>query len=310
MRARILLIVCLLLMAGLSVAGWFIYREYLSEKQVTFQLKVDTYVGRSGLEIELLADGQRLPSLPLDNRLELPSRKFRRYNLHALPELTGRVRLPCGWRDLSVKVSKAPTEEEYKAARKQGEALPVAVQLTHSGTAPADFDLLVDNRGGAPAKLSIGQLTVTLAANKADELSLPAPDCKEGAAVKLNGQEVGSVPVMEPDPNRQISYYSLGAPDDMIEKDQAVVFFLDTTGQRCYRLAEKNYSPAGSSPYGGFWAGPADPIYLRRKFLYRLPPTQIDYFFEKAPDQITVSYTSDYKPDLEIRNEFVEVPCR
>ncbi|MGH9779522.1 MAG: hypothetical protein ACRD5I_14035, partial [Candidatus Acidiferrales bacterium] len=142
------------------------------------------------------------------------------------------------------------------------------------------------------------------------EIGLAAPDCPEGTTVRLNEQEIGSVPVLEPDPNRQVGYYSLGTPDDFIEKDQAVVFFLDTTGQRCYRLTEKNYSPPGVTPFGGFWAGPSDPVYLRRKFLYRLPPTQIEYFMEKAPEQITVNYTADYKPDLEMRNEFVEVPCR
>lgn len=310
MRARILLIVCLLLMAGLSVAGWYIYREHLSEKQITLQLMVDGYLGSGDREVELLADGQPLPPLPPDNRIELPSRRFRRFSLHALPELTGRVRLPCGWRDVTVKVTKAPTEEEYQAARQQGGALPVGVQVAHTGTTPATWDLFVDNRGGTVAKLAIGQMTVTLPANKAEELGLPAPDCPQGTLVKLNGQEVGSVPILEPDPSRQVSYYSLGTPEDMVEKDQAVVFFLDTTGQRCYRLAEKNYSPPGAVPFGGFWAGPADPIYLRRKFLYRLPPTQIDYFMEKAPDQITVSYTADFKPEVEMRTELVEVPCR
>jgi len=310
MRARILLVVCLLLMVGLSVAGWYIYREYLSEKQITFQLKVDSYPGVEALELELLSDGQPLGPLPLDRKVELPSRKFRRFSLHAIPELGARVRLPCGWREMTIKVTKAPTLEEFREARKSGEALLVVVRLEYTGAEPATFDLFVDNRGGPAARLAVGQMTVTLPANKAEEIGLAAPDCPEGTTVRLNEQEIGSVPVLEPDPNRQVGYYSLGTPEDMIEKDQAVVFFLDTTGQRCYRLTEKNYSPPGVTPFGGFWAGPSDPVYLRRKFLYRLPPTQIEYFMEKAPEQITVNYTADYKPDLEMRNEFVEVPCR
>jgi len=311
MRARILLIAGLLVFVGVSVGGWFVYREFLGEKQVVFELRVEDLLAGQGLEVELRADGQPLPPLPPERRLSLPSRRFRRFSAQAVPELTGRVRLPCGWREISVKVGKPPTAEEFRAARRQGEPLKLSAQLSHVGEAPATFHLYLDNRGGAAAELALGEHRVTLPADRTDELEVVAPDCSEGTRVKLNGQEIGKVPVGQPNPNRQLTYYSLGTPDDSIEGDNAaVVFFLDASGQRCYRLTEKNYSPGGSSPFGGFWAGPADPVYLRRKFLHRLPPTQIDYYFEKAPDQITVSYTSDFKPDVEIRNEFVEVPCR
>jgi len=312
MRARILQIAGVLALVGVSVGGWFVYREYLSEKQVVFELSVEDLLGGSqGLEVALSADGQPLPPLPPERRMSLPSRRFRRFSAQAVPELTGRVRLPCGWREISVRVGKPPTVEEFRAARRQGEPVRLSAQLSHKGAEPATFHLHLDNRGGAPARFTVGELTLMLPADKTDEIEVPAPDCAEGTGVKLNGQEIGTVPVVLPNPNRQLTYYSLGTPDDSIERDNAaVVFFLDASGQRCYRLAEKNYSPGGSSPFGGFWAGPAEPVYLRRKFLHRLPPTQIDYFFEKAPDQITVSYTSDFKPDFEIRNEFVEIPCR
>jgi hypothetical protein len=74
-----------------------------------------------------------------------------------IPQLTAKILLPCGWRDLNLTVTAVPTREEVETSRKSDSKPQVKAQLKYPHVRWINFQ--VDNRKGGPAQLSLGELT-------------------------------------------------------------------------------------------------------------------------------------------------------
>jgi hypothetical protein len=237
---------------------------------------------RSSGEVLRITGLERAPTQPLD--------------ISASFSFAAEALLPCGWRRVPLQLkrepaaaSPPPSEDSSRTIRYSGEV----------GTARGQpVDLWYDFRNGEAAELAVGQWTASVQAGAKGRLQVAAPDCREGAAVTLNGRKIGELPVELATAPRAFSSASLGEDPG---PGGSWVFLVDPSGRRCYELAEKIYGKPGAKWYGG----PNSRTY-RRKLLHRLAPAEIDYFLERAPDRIDV-----FGPafDTALRFELYDTPC-
>lgn len=297
MRTRYILLAVFVVLAAVSGIGIW---QQLRPKQVTFRLKVQMPSDPSPA-IRLLADGRELGVFTQTTSLTLPSRSHRKLEPEAmLPELTAQAMSPCGWRDVKLSVSGAPTAEDLKAAERDEKELPLRLSTGQLQMNTVEF--WADNRRGAEVRLAIGQMELKIPADAHQEYVLPVVECPGGLEVKLDGRKVADLPaVVAKEGFEQGNSYSLGHPD--VDESISRVFLLDLSGARCYRISEKAYAKPGS------WGFGSDTVkYYSRKHLHRLDPTSIDYFLEKAPQKVQVS-ASFSSMLFDLRNELMEIPC-
>lgn len=187
-----------------------------------------------------------------------------------IPQLTAKIFLPCGWRDLDLTVTAVPTPEEVQTSLKSESKPQVKAQLKYPHVRWIDFQ--IDNRGGGPTQLALGELTRQIKAGMPQQVTAVAPDCPSGASLRLNDREIGTVPWQSTTPNENLPRH----------------FLIDTSGKRCYRLSGVNYVrenalPSVGSPYQ------RNPVLLSGKHLYVLE-IDIKYFLEKAPPRVSVPF--------------------
>ncbi|MCI0655912.1 MAG: hypothetical protein L0170_02450 [Acidobacteria bacterium] len=221
---------------------------------------------------------------------------------HFLPTLTMQFLLPCGWKEVALTArSSGLTEAGRKwhleravsedASRKiaaadirfLSEAREPLGEPSKIHTNPV-IHVWVDNRGGPAHDLSLGELHHPILADTYESFRLLAPDCEEAATLKLDGQDIGAVP--------------LRRADDPMVPDRVLV---DTSGSRCYRLRRLHYGQ-GLNPT-------PPPLMLVRKPAHVFNASfSVMYMFEEAPETITVK-TPQGIPGFGFRGELLEARC-
>ncbi|MGH9509345.1 MAG: hypothetical protein ACRD2M_05370, partial [Terriglobales bacterium] len=262
MKVRAVLLVALLAVAG---AGGFGIYEHLRAKTVTYRLDLVTS-SDSTPPLKLFADGHELGLFVRTvSDLLVSSRPHRSFDPAMMqPSFAAKVLLPCGWRDLAVTVEQAPTAVELKDAAR--EKRDVRLRLSAARMPAPMVEFWTDNRGGPEARLAVGQSWVTIPAGVQRRFDLPASDCPEGAAVTLNANTIGQLPLELAREDFGHDIYSLGGGDFGGSVRDSRVYLLDVSGARCYLITERKYAKPGQSTFG-FAPGETQMSY-RRKHLH------------------------------------------
>ena len=190
---------------------------------------------------------------------------------------------PDGWKDDVADIEKTSDSTIWVTFKKPAETFKSKIALQ------------VDNRGQEATEIFVGEMPRTIKAGEKGILSYPEPSAEKHAAVRIRGQEVGTLwPLTELDkPEAQAK------PQENRQK-----YFVDVTGKRSYRYREVYYSSEGISDQTAE-ALNIKPVSgeLNAKFVHRVP-FSFWYLLEPAPKEIAV------KPNLsqlfELRTEIVE----
>ena len=304
MRTKYILLAVFVALAAVSGVGIW---QQVRLKQVTYRVELQMSAEPSPA-VRLLADGRELGVFTQTSSVVLPGRPQRKFDAQAMqPELKAQAMSPCGWHDVTVSVSGAPSVEELKAAEREKKELTLRVSPGSLQMNTVEF--WTDNRRGAEARLAIGQMEVKVPADAHQEYVLPVAECPGGLEVKLDGKKVADLPaVVATKGFEQGNSYSLGHPD--VDESISRVFLFDPSGTRCYRITEKKYGKPGAD-YFGFAPGETEMTY-RRKHLHRMMQTEVHFFLEKAPKtlQVNTQFSAVSYGLFELRNELVEIPCR
>lgn len=141
--------------------------------------------------------------------------------------------------------------------RKGGQGIIVSFDKT------AEADLLIDNRGGAAAKISYGQLSFDAAADSTAVLTIPDTGGTADWNVLLNGKEIGKM--------------------SRFPSAKRGVGLVDTSGLRTYRWRSVVYS--NTPPELRNYRLPDTEEFFRKKGFHRFPYA-VDFFLKPAPSSI------------------------
>lgn len=237
-----------------------------------------------GNELRLYADGKPVPSSGAGWRVTGPYPDGKQPA--TVPVITVEKLFPCGWRKVASE-QQNPLPQEFEAFNRTAASPLIQVTLVEEKHL---VNFHVDNRGGAPAVLALGQQKRRLlpgghADNGRDYqlVSFDLPDCPDGASVRWDDREIGILALE-------------GLTPDLL---------VDPTGKRCYVFRELNYTTAeGRRQFAGLpLSGPVT-TRLAPRHLHRLP-ARLSYFLERAPDRIGTNW-----PSGEVRGELHDSPCR
>jgi hypothetical protein len=202
----------------------------------------------------------------------------------AMPDFTARFQEPCGPVDYCVRFgfeSGQPMPPRSK---------PVTGRLL--GRKRARFDvctdvahLWIDNRGGPAHRLTIGSSqSLSIAAGESGERLFTLPACASQSRVAIDGETVGTFPVLADD----LEYRAYDEPG---------TWFLDAKGGRCWSSTTYEYSSSSS-----FGNGPQGRRFQDGR-LYSVDG-EITDFLKEAPESIQT-----YNGGFGSRTDLVETPC-
>jgi hypothetical protein len=180
------------------------------------------------------------------------------------------VRIPwvCGWVKTDFSLYLAGPDEIERA---RAEHRPVQASMSLSYMPPA-FDwvtIFVDNRGGPPQTVSIGELEEQVAAGAAQRILLPHSDgCDKAKDVRLNGTVVAPVNTRQ-------------------------TLLIDISHSHCYRVEWAGYGFDDS--------GHGKTIYQPRPFQFL--DSNPDFFMEPLPGSVLTAGTGT------VRNTLKDVAC-
>lgn len=220
------------------------------------------------------------------------------------PAVTAQILTPCGWKEIKVSPN-WPDAKKLADARKNKSRPVVDAQFSSGAIEDERVELFVDNRDAADATLTLGELSVPVAAGEKRKFEFYAPTCDQATALQLNGEPIGTIP-RELASRKDSLYGTIMAYDEITGWDPnppSWVFLLDTSGKRCYQLTERQYAKKGS---GGFSPGSRVLTYHGKK-LHRLHAVEIHYFLERAPETIRVSQFGGFDDStMETRGQLIE----
>lgn len=293
----------LVLATLVSLFVFFAYLATLRQKQVTFSVIVE-HPPRT-LPLRILADGrevQTLAALPLfaktgleQTSLEVKGRAQRRYGPEMLPSVAVQTLMPCGWKDLNVRVNEVPSVEDMeKTGQERGKAtIRIAA---FPGRKAQLLWIAVDNRGGPQHEVTVGSVTRAIPPDSAGVSIWPAPDCGEGVQVKLDGEGIGALTSWrELSPEEDSQQYVACANAPFGSSARAACFFtylIDVSGKRCYRARRLTYGPPSA------YLGGAESATIPAGRFHRLPG--LDYFLESAPGAVNVPLAGVYTSRTEV----------
>jgi hypothetical protein len=146
------------------------------------------------------------------------------------------------------------------------------------------YRIWVDNRGGSSRVVTVGAIRREIAAGETATIEMTAPPCASMAIVRLDGKEVGRLPVLAD---------GLGYEDyDGNSRD----FLLDPDAKHCYQSTTFSYAPNASMA--------VEPDTSRQiGAVFHELPKPLDAFLKGVPDSIQ-SYAGYGK-----RTDLVEIEC-
>lgn len=175
------------------------------------------------------------------------------------------VRIPwvCGWVKTYFDL-RPGRSDEIERARAEHRAVQASMNLSFL---PPDFDwvtIFVDNRGGAPQRVSIGELKEEVPAGAAQRVLLPSSDgCDKAKDVRLNEE------IVAPANTRK-------------------TLLIDITHSHCYRVEWAGYGFDDS--------GHGKTIYLPRSFQF--VDSNPEFFMEALPGSVMTSGTGATRATL------------
>jgi hypothetical protein len=210
----------------------------------------------------ILVSGKPVGVLDKDRKLEitLPPGVFLRDGKGAVGV---RLDTPCGPKDVTFAADPINFDVE-KGERTMAKAIYSPLELPKT---MVTHTFWVDRTGAPAAKVTIGSLELRKEMERYNRIELLWPTCDEGHVVRVDGTEVGTLPAAEP-------------------TEQELVI---ATKPTCYRLRELMYTP------GTYGKGDDDKVFARTQFVWSKP---INYFLERAPDEISSSEVSETKHEL------------
>ena len=167
------------------------------------------------------------------------------------------VRIPwvCGWVKTYFDLRPGGSDDEIERARAEHRAVPASMNLSFL---PPDFDwvtIFVDNRGGPPQRVSVGDLKEEVPAGAAQRVLLPSSDaCDKAKDVRLNEEIVAPVNTQK-------------------------TLLIDIKHSHCYRVEWAGYGFDDS--------GHGKTIYLPRPFQFL--ENNPDFFMEPLPGAVITS---------------------
>lgn len=241
--------------------------------QYTYQLRLGEALAGP---MPLLIDGREVGEVRGAGELEVTIPKDQWISSASL---TTTSQTSCG--EASATFEAPLTRSREENARQDARSKPEGfqeVRATLQPPAPAGPTevLYVDNRDGtATARIQVGSVEVTVPAGEAARRSVVIGDCAEGRAIQIDGEAVGTLPVL---PARS-------------------AHLVDVVGGHCYERREIVYAEAGSAPVGG-------PPERERLAAARVQTIELLMYFLEEPDEEITSI------DLaEQRDQLLHVPC-
>lgn len=176
------------------------------------------------------------------------------------------VKIPweCGWVKTTFDLRPA-TDDEVERARADHRAIPAIMDLSYSSI--PDFTwvtIFIDNRGGPPQTVSIGDLQEEVPAGATQRLMFThSGGCDKAKDVRVNGEVVAPV-----NPKQTL--------------------LIDTSQSHCYRTDWASYGFSGG--------GHGKTIYPPRRVRYLENP--VDFFMESLPGYVVTGGNSDTRSVL------------
>ena len=203
-----------------------------------------------------------------------------------LPKISVRTQFPCGWREMLLNPVFPTYTAVMDAVQKKTEpVIELRPDRQERGGFRSFWELIVDNRIGDAAVLSLGEMELQVEAREITYLGIDQPDCSQGRSVKLNGETIGTLPVIG-------------------QKESAGYALIDPTAKRCYRLRDVTYSTFTFSPK------PENIVVLSRAKMHVLP-RKPNFVLGGSPEKVTVQVPLDKSFDPQtVKTELAEVACR
>jgi hypothetical protein len=248
---------------------------------------VSFYVRASGdpkgaRQLKLLSDGQVTGTFS-QSYIDTEVVAKRRVWELSMPVFGIELLTPCGWQPADVKSSIETTVDP------QSKQTRAYTKLEYLGPNES-MTLYVDNRDRPGMTLSVGQNLVAIPANSRETTSTGIPTCDEGAIIRIDGNEVGRIPLKN-------------VPSKGENPEARATWLVDPTGARCYHYKLEQYSPTGRVDYAG------EEFDLRRSRLHSFTAS-VNHFLEEAPKSISIAWPETPRPDGGVgRGVLSEVPC-
>lgn len=287
---------------GLIVPAGIGGYEAFRPKQLDFLVNINSDVFPA-TQYKLSVNGVEQPPSGTGFRpaLSTAGRKSSTFGPEMLPELSASVLYPCGWRPAAVRTF-PPTAREMQSYSRRKDRMPLSVTVS-ADQRPDIVRLWIDNRlGSGSTRIALGaDERVVDSWSPSKPLVFAAPDCDAGSVVRVNGQEVGRVPVSTGTSATTLSAVALADPaaDTAPTRD----YLVDPQGSRCYALREVPHTaPDAEQPRRG-------PKYPEKVFqragVHRLPPVNLDMLLGSS-QYVQPRYSG---PAPAGRHWLLEVPC-
>jgi hypothetical protein len=226
------------------------------------EISVDGVWLHPGMKVEIFADNEPVTYALKTEQFSSPALKFAvtselRGKVHHSPDLKIRVLDSCGWQESALKFDQNPDIDSVRTAGESGQPLyyssPMPRRPNRAGV------LWLDNRGGQPGVLKLGQIEMPV---EADTLKrIETTGCPSPVPISFAGASLGELPIAPTEDSLSVDPWAIADP----------------SGRRCYQEFRVFY---GRAEDGG--GGHSEPAILSGAKLY-LRPQFIAYVMEDAP---------------------------
>jgi hypothetical protein len=234
-------------------------------KPPTFHIRARTELADKSQRYKIFLQGKELGTVIGNGTLEFEAEGRRGNTFQEVQPQNIEVRIPwvCGWVKTDFALYLAHPDE-IERARAEHRAVEASMSLSYM---PPPFDwvtIFVDNRGGPPQTVSIGELQEEVPAGAAQRVLLPHSDgCDKAKDVRLNGEIVAAV-----NPRQTL--------------------LIDITHSHCYRVEWAGYGFDDS--------GHGKTVYQPRPFQFL--DSNPDFFMEPLPGSVVTAGTGAVRDTL------------
>jgi len=222
-------------------------------KPPTFHITARNEMASENQRYKIFLNGKELGTVKGSDTFEFdaPGRKGDSVNDMLPQNIEVRIPWDCGWVKTAFSLYPA-SSDQIERARAEHRALPAMMTLSYT---PPAFDwatIFVDNRGGPPQTVSIGELQEQVPAGAAQRVLLPySGGCDQAKDVRLNGAIIAPV-------------------------NTRATLLIDITHSHCYRDDWAGYGFSDS--------GRGKTIYQPRPFQFL--DSNPDFFMEPLPGSV------------------------
>jgi hypothetical protein len=234
-------------------------------KPPMFHLVARNELANNSERYKIFLKGRELGTVTGSGTFEFDAEGRRGNTIQEMQPQDIEVRIPwvCGWVKTYFSMSLA-RPDEIERARAEHRAIQASMSLSYI---PPSFDwvtIFVDNRGGPPQTVSIGELQEQVPAGAAQRVLLPHSDgCDKAKDVRVNGEIVATVNTRQ-------------------------TLLIDITHSHCYRVEWAGYGFDDS--------GHGKTIYQPRPFQFL--DSNPDFFMEPLPGSVVTAGTGTVRDTL------------